>query len=85
MLNEMVANGVPLSELPGVVQVKQKFGRLSVGMRGFGDVGVPRTIRQILDEADHQASITCELCGSPGTLRKEGYMAVYCDDCGDKK
>lgn len=85
VLHDMVADGVLVSVLPGVTQVKQKFGGLSIHMRGFGGVRMPETIRRILDEADQQASIACELCGSPGTLRKEGYMIVECDECRDKK
>jgi len=85
VLNDMVSNGVPVSALPGVTQIKQKFGSLSVHMRGFGGVRMPVTIRQILDEADHQASVTCELCSAPGALRKSGYITVLCDECEDRK
>lgn len=81
VLQEMVANSVPVELLPGIVQVKEKFGSLSVGIRGFGDIGIPVAIKKIRDEADVQAATTCESCSAPGTLNATGYQSVLCKDC----
>jgi hypothetical protein len=81
-LLDMVASAVPVAKLPGIVQVKEKYGGLSVGIRGFKGVGIPDAVRAIIEDAENKAAVTCELCGAPGTLIKTGYMSVLCKDCG---
>jgi len=60
-----------------IVQVKEKFGGLRIYVDG-GDV----LTAQILHEAEHHASKTCENCGSTINVTSEGsWIKTYCEVC----
>ena len=62
-----------------VTQVKEKFGSL----RFYYDGG-NQDIQDLVSKAESDSYITCERCGAPGTLRKEGWYEVRCDECYNK-
>ena len=74
-----------LSELPEgapkVAQIKQKFG----GLRVYLSQEATPAQAEIIAKAIEKAKATCEICGKPGTLKKEGWMAVYCEFHMDPK
>jgi hypothetical protein len=57
-----------------IVQVKEKFGGLRIYCNYF-----THKIDEVITEAEEKAKKTCEICGSPGTLRKEGWRRTLCD------
>jgi hypothetical protein len=60
------------------VQVKEKFGGLRFYYEG-GDKIVDGMVRM----AESWATVTCEVCGNPGTLRKGGWIRTLCDEHAD--
>lgn len=61
-------------------QVKEKFGglRLYYHMEPDGDHTYLKTDR-IVDAAEAQCAITCEVCGEPGKIRHGGWIKTLCD------
>lgn len=57
-----------------VRQIKEKFG----GLRFYYDGGDER-INGMVRMAEEWAAHTCEVCGSPGTIRYEGWHRTLCD------
>ena len=55
-------------------QVKEKFGGLRFYYDG-GDAHVSGMVRM----AEAWASLTCEICGNPGTTRRGGWISTLCD------
>ena len=56
-------------------QIKQKFGGLRIYTNQYSD-----EIDTIITEAEKQASVTCEICGEPGTLRQKNlWLSTKCD------
>lgn len=55
-------------------QVKEKFGTLSF-YYGGGD----KYTSGLISMAESMSGITCEVCGSPGTLRGKGWVQTLCD------
>lgn len=53
-------------------QIKEKFGTLRVYATKHLD---------IIDEVERESASICEVCGSPGRLRDEGWMKTRCDNC----
>lgn len=62
-----------------VVEIKEKFGTL----RFYVD-GSSKEIDELIDEAELKSSITCDLCGQPGELRRGGWLRTLCDECHNK-
>lgn len=58
-----------------VTQVKEKFGGLRVYVDGATD-----DVYKLINEAEDKASKTCEVCGQPGTLQRDGWWAVRCEE-----
>jgi len=56
------------------VQIKEKFGTL----RFYGDGGDDR-IRSFIWFAESFSGKICEQCGSPGKIRRGGYIHTACD------
>lgn len=56
------------------VQVKEKFGGLRFYYEG-GDEHISGMVRM----AESWASVTCETCGAPGTMRTGGWIKTLCD------
>lgn len=75
---ELQRNGTPLSGLPHVQQVKEKFGDL----RFYIDNGRD-DIEELIYQARLKASVTCELCGAPGHKQETNkeFMMVVCENC----
>jgi len=79
VLEKMVAQGVPVEELPGVVQIKEKLHSLRVGLRGFRPILIPQTIKDLIDEAEEHCRATCMTCGR--AKPKLPTSTVVCDRC----
>ena len=63
--------------VPQVVvdQVKEKFGSLRFYYHGGDDY-----ISGLVSMAESMSGVTCEVCGSPGESRNEGWIKVLCDE-----
>ena len=58
-------------------QVKEKFGSLRFYVNYYD-----KEVDDLIRDAAYQASITCEQCGNPGTMKNnEGFIQVSCDGC----
>jgi hypothetical protein len=58
-----------------VEQIRQKFGCLIVRL---SREGTPE-MQAAIDEAQHTANVTCEVCGAPGELaERRGWISVKC-------
>ena len=69
---------VPVPEAcPQVIatQIKEKFGTLRFYYLGGDDY-----CRGIESMAESMSAVTCEVCGSPGKLRKGGWVQTLCDE-----
>lgn len=60
-------------------QIKQKFGVLRVYYSG-GD----EYIRGAVSAIEDCSSTICEQCGNSGSIRKDGWAVVLCDQCFEK-
>ena len=65
---------------PVVQQVKEKFGAL----RFYVD-REDSEISAMIDLAEEISSRTCEVCGSPGTLRSGGWVKTLCDKHAEER
>jgi hypothetical protein len=63
-----------LDELPTLMQVKEKFGRLRV----FVQDGNESTWAAI-SFAEKMSGRVCEMCGAPGEPRNDGWVKTLCD------
>lgn len=72
---------VPDTNLPLVIQVKEKFGGLRVYTSGAHD-----KIDQLIFKAQTRAAHTCEICGKAGSLHESdsGWLKTTCNDCENK-
>lgn len=59
-----------------VVQVKEKFGTLSVYCRSATD-----EINLLISDAERKSATICEECGAPGKLQTKGWFSTRCDNC----
>lgn len=73
--NNPYNNKIP-DELPQVVavQVKEKFG----GLRFYVDRS-DSVVDALISMAESMSYRTCEVCGSPGTPRRGGWIRTLCD------
>jgi hypothetical protein len=56
-----------------IIQIKEKFGRLTVHM------GSTPTMRAALDDAENESIATCEVCGARGVLEeRHGWWSPRC-------
>ncbi len=63
-----------------IVQVKEKFGSLSLYYVGGND-----ETRAYINSIENKCNETCEKCGSKeGVFRPNGWFRVTCDDCENK-
>ena len=58
------------------VQIKEKFGGLRAYTHGRDEYS-----DAVIDMAESMAAVTCENCGSPGSIRKGGWWGCRCDNC----
>jgi hypothetical protein len=62
-------------------QIKEKFAGLRIYVHG-GDYDA---IDDIVRTAEHRASLTCEDCGAPGTVKSVGFWdKTLCPNCHSK-
>jgi hypothetical protein len=69
-------------------QVKEKFGTLRIYYHMNFDFGINvyyEKIDKIVYEAEKMSAETCEVCGSKGKLRTDGWFRVLCDTCEETK
>jgi hypothetical protein len=66
----------------GVVaaQVKEKFGTLRFYTEPMASE-VADEAWELIDAAEEQSKVTCELCGAPGTLRGGWWLQTLCNQC----
>jgi len=64
----------PVVEQVVVEQIKEKFGGLRFYYQGGDDY-----ISGLDALAESWAAVTCEKCGSPGSLRVDGWLRTLCD------
>lgn len=56
------------------VQVKEKYGALRFYINGGS-----QEIYNLIDEAEHKSEKTCEVCGEPGKIYRDGWWYSACD------
>jgi hypothetical protein len=78
-------------------QVKEKFGglriyfvvtmpkpRLTLDSQAVRDDEARRRISAAYERAEHEAKVTCDVCGRPGVLRsRSGWFATRCEEHAD--
>ena len=65
------------SEVPAILQVKEKFGLLRITVRNPTDA-----IDDVLRKAEQASTAICETCGKPGApADRPGQMRVRCPAC----
>ena len=62
------------------VQVKEKYGTLR-----FYAHNTTEEALDLIEEAEDKTEKICEKCGSPGKLRKGGWLRTLCDSCQDSR
>ena len=60
-------------------QIKEKFGGLRVYIEVSGSGDFKERVRGMIEQAEKQASRTCEFCSNPGVLRSAEWMRVTCE------
>ena len=71
-----------LPQEDGVVRInhiKEKFGGLRVYVEVSGSDDFKERVRDMIEQAEKEASRTCEFCSNPGVLRTPGWMRVTCE------
>lgn len=74
-------------ELDGeILQVKEKFGTLRLYYRLPDTVPeeVKKEVREMVNRAEHESSVTCEVCGKPGELNMGGWVQTLCPEHTDE-
>lgn len=64
-------------------QVKEKFGSLRFYLESAPSEFFEEIYAHI-DKSEIKSAKTCETCGSPATIRGEGWFRCICDDCEKK-
>ena len=60
-------------------QIKEKFGGLRVHVEVSGSDDFKERVRDMIEQAEKEASRTCEFCSNPGVLRTPGWTRVTCE------
>jgi hypothetical protein len=64
-----------------IEQVKEKYGGLRIYTNYTND-----EIEKIIDQAEHEAEKTCEMCGEPSKIASENHWySTECVDCKIKR
>jgi len=64
-----------------IIQVKEKYGTLRIYVNNYTD-----EIDRIIEEAEKNAEVTCELCSARGMLhRRNGWLRTLCPTCAETK
>jgi hypothetical protein len=77
-----LSNGIisALSDCDGtfyVIQVKEKWG----GLRYYTQGVCSDVLTRLIGDSERLSMTVCEVCGSPGKLRKGGWLSTLCDSC----
>jgi hypothetical protein len=64
---------------PIATQVKEKYGALRVYVES-GD----EEIERLIDAAEIESTLLCEVCGAPGSLMTAGWWSTRCLLCGSR-
>jgi len=83
LLTEMMTNGVARDDLPGCVQIKEKFGELRIYWRAVDGAPVTPHMQEVIEDAARRAALTCTRCGAPGFTRPGLGIAPLCDACAE--
>jgi len=78
-LSEKLTTLIKSGDCPNLkaVQVKEKFG----GLRFYTNF-ITDESEKVIDEAEKEASKTCELCGNKGELHhRGGWLKTLCSQC----
>lgn len=68
-----------------IFQVKEKFAGLRFYIETYpNDEDKIAAIKVAIDDAEEKSFRTCESCGSPGKVRKGGWLSTLCDSCHNK-
>ena len=68
------------TQLPSVLQVKEKFGTLCVYVGRVCD-----ELHEIIARAETRSAQTCEICGAVGSLRSDGgWLRTRCEEHVDQ-
>lgn len=58
-----------------IVQIKQKFGDLRVYYDNIEDA-----VDEAIERAEWLCAVSCERCGEPARIRRNGWVTVLCDE-----
>lgn len=82
LLERLSRSIVAHAEFAGIrvsaVQVKEKYGEL----RFYIDTA-DEEIYRLIDDAEAESATICDICGSIGTLKTEGWWSTRCSACWD--
>jgi hypothetical protein len=68
------------SNLPVVLQVKEKFGTLRIYIHNASEAA-----NMVVDYAESLSEVTCEMCGAPGKIYRVGWHSTLCKEHAVKK
>lgn len=67
-----------------VVQAKEKYGSLRWYSNGY-PASVDDKYHAWLKKYEYLSEKTCIRCGKPGTMRYDGWVSPWCDECYDER
>lgn len=70
-----------------VLQFKEKFGGLRVYLYPSDDISDEKRnqINELVDKIEAESYTVCEECGSPGEVRRSGWISTLCDPCEEAR
>jgi len=74
IINRLSAKLEPLGVIAS--QVKEKYGTLRFYVHSATDEAW-----DLIDEAELESSVTCEVCGEEGETRDDGWVSTMCNKC----
>jgi len=60
------------------VEIEEKYGTLRLYWTGSLSSEAVARVEEAVDLAEARSAVTCEICGEPGLLRGNGWMATRC-------
>ena len=63
-----------------VAQVKEKYG----GLRFYTSI-TDDVMDRLIEKAERKSTVTCEVCGKPGTPRRISWVETLCDECNEAR
>lgn len=69
-----------------IEQIKEKFGELRVYFALLSEsVDLYNELNEAVTIAEKESRATCQLCGAPGDVWDDGWIAILCDACVCKR